>query len=160
MISQSRAPDLVWPNTCRCVLVRYYTLMRSVAIGCEFGLNVCPDHDKGNYDLATIGLDRHIHSKFDYRHLPPDDWLVGWLVLNVPVNKFFCHVWTEPPLSGYYQYFWGVNVPCSRTQHGLTRVGLEPPTSGPGVRGINHQATPLPYLPPELIQGKNYNRRP
>ena len=47
-------------------------LMRSVAIGCEFGLNVCPDHDKGNYDLATIGLDRHIHSQFDYRHLPPE----------------------------------------------------------------------------------------
>ena len=25
-------------------------LMRSVAIGCEFGLNVCPDNDKGNDD--------------------------------------------------------------------------------------------------------------
>ena len=35
-------------------------------------------------------------------------------------------------------------MPCSRTQHGLTRVGLEPPTSGYGVRGINHQATALP----------------
>ena len=37
-------------------------------------------------------------------------------------------------------------MPCSRTQHGLTRVGLEPPTSGSGVQGINHQAcdhTPL-----------------
>ena len=40
----------------------------------------------------------------------------------------------------------GVNVPCSRTQHGLTRVGLEPPSSGYGVRGINHQATALPSL--------------
>ena len=39
-------------------------MTRSVAIGCEFGLNVRPDHDKGNYDLATIGLDRHIHSQF------------------------------------------------------------------------------------------------
>ena len=36
-------------------------------------------------------------------------------------------------------------MPCSRTQHSLTRVGLEPPTSGSGVRGINHQATALPY---------------
>ena len=35
-------------------------------------------------------------------------------------------------------------MPCSRTQHGLTRVGLEPPTSGSGVRGINHQLTALP----------------
>ena len=32
-------------------------------------------------------------------------------------------------------------MPCSKTQHGLTRVGLEPPTSGSGIRGINHQAT-------------------
>ena len=32
-------------------------------------------------------------------------------------------------------------MPCTRTQHGLTRVGLEPPTSG----GINHQATALPF---------------
>ena len=47
-------------------------VMRSVAIGCEFGLNVCPDRDKGNYDFATIGLDRHIQSQFDYRHLPPE----------------------------------------------------------------------------------------
>ena len=30
--------------------------MCSVAIGCEFGLNGCPDRDKGNYDLATIRL--------------------------------------------------------------------------------------------------------
>ena len=30
------------------------------------------------------------------------------------------------------------------TQHGLTRVGLESPTSESGVRGINHQATALP----------------
>ena len=32
---------------------------------------------------------------------------------------------------------------CSRSQHGLTRVGLELPTSGSGVRGINHQALRL-----------------
>ena len=36
-------------------------------------------------------------------------------------------------------------MPCSRTQHGLTQVGPEPPTSGSGVRGINHQTTALPY---------------
>ena len=44
---------------------------------------------------------------------------------------------------GITSTYWGVNVPCSRTQRGLTRVGLEPPTSGSGVRGINHQATAL-----------------
>ena len=37
-------------------------------------------------------------------------------------------------------------MPCSRTQHGLTRVGLESPTSRSGVRGINHQAIALPKL--------------
>ena len=45
---------------------------------------------------------------------------------------------------GITSTFWGVNKPCSRTQHGLTQAGLEPPTSGSGVRGINHQATALP----------------
>ena len=40
--------------------------------------------------------------------------------------------------------FFGENVPCSRTQHGLTQVQLETPTSGSRVRGINHQATVLP----------------
>ena len=28
--------------------------------------------------------------------------LVGWLILNVPVNICFSHVETEPPLPGYY----------------------------------------------------------
>ena len=27
------------------------------------------------------------------------------LMLNVPVNNFFSHVRTEPPLPGYYQCF-------------------------------------------------------
>ena len=43
-------------------------------------------------------------------------------------------------------------MPCSRTQHGLTRVGLEPPTSGSGVRGIYHQATALPKCAVERLQ--------
>ena len=72
---------------------------------------------------------------------------IGWLIDSLRSGKqFFSHVGTEPPLPGYYQYFWGENVPCSRTQHNLTRVGLEPPASGSGVRGINHQATSLPQI--------------
>ena len=35
-----------------------------------------------------------------------------------PGKKFFCHVGTKPPLPGYYQYFWGENISCSRKQHG------------------------------------------
>ena len=45
-------------------------------------------------------------------------------------------------------------MPCSRSQHGLTRVGLETPTSGSGVRGINHQATALP-----IKTGENFTDR-
>ena len=71
------------------------------------------------------------------------EWLVGWLILNVPVNNFSVMLGRSHFFLGITSTFWGVNVPCSRTQHGLTRVGLEPLTSGSGVRGINHQATAI-----------------
>ena len=67
------------------------------------------------------------------------------LIFNVPVNNF-SHVGTEPPLPGYYQYFQGLNVPCSKTQHGLTREGLAPRTSESRVRGIIHRATAIPIF--------------
>ena len=35
-----------------------------------------------------------------------------------PSQQFFRNVGTEPPLPGIYQYFWEVNVSCSRIQHG------------------------------------------
>ena len=49
----------------------------------------------------------------------------------------FSHAETEPLIPGYYQYFWGVNVSCSRKQHtdpaeDRTRV------SRSGVRRSNH----------------------
>ena len=40
------------------------------------------------------------------------------LMLNVPVNNFFSHVGTEPQLPRYYKHFLGVNMSCTRTQHG------------------------------------------
>ena len=92
------------------------------------------------YDLMRFSM---IRTTYDLNMI---GWLVGWFDFQPPGKQFFIHVGTEPPLPGYYQYFRGVNVPCSRTQHGLTRVGLESPTSGSGVRGINHQATALPDL--------------
>ena len=63
-----------------------------------------------------------------------------FFMLNVPVNNFFSHAETEPPLPSYYQYFWGVNMSCSRTKHG-DPSGARTPTSGSGVRGVNNQAT-------------------
>ena len=81
-------------------------------------------------------------------------------MLNVPV-KTFSHVGTEPQLPGYYQHFFsflfffsfffffflggggGVNI-LAQEHNTATRVGLEPPTSGSGVRGVNHQATAPP----------------
>ena len=46
--------------------------MRSVVIGCEFALNYCPEHDKGDHDLATIGPNRHTNSLADSIHLLPE----------------------------------------------------------------------------------------
>ena len=65
------------------------------------------------------------------------------LMLNVQVNNFFSHVGTEPPIPVYYLYFLGVNMSCSRTPNG-DPSGARTPTSGSGVRGVNHQATAPP----------------
>ena len=65
------------------------------------------------------------------------------LMLNVPVNNF-SHVNSEPPLPGYYKYFWGVNISCSRTQHGDPGGARTPDLRGSGVRGVNHQAAAPP----------------
>ena len=46
--------------------------MRSVVIGYELTLNYCPDHDKGDRDLATIGPNRHINSQADSIHILPE----------------------------------------------------------------------------------------
>ena len=46
--------------------------MRSVVIGYEFAFNYCPDHDKGDHDLGTIGPNRHINSQADSIHLLPE----------------------------------------------------------------------------------------
>ena len=71
---------------------------------------------------------------------------VGWLIDSKhPGKQFSVMLGRSHHFLGITSTFCGVNVPCSRTQHGLTRVGLEPPTSGSGVRGINHQAIALPY---------------
>ena len=39
------------------------------------------------------------------------------IVVYRPSKQFFSHVETEPAIPWYYQYFWGVNVSCSRKQH-------------------------------------------
>ena len=50
----------------------HYDPVRSVVIGYEFALNYCPDHDKGDHDLATIGPNRHFNSQADSIHLLPE----------------------------------------------------------------------------------------
>ena len=47
-------------------------------------------------------------------------------------------------------------MPCSRTQHGLTRVGLEPLTSGSGVRGLPRESR-LIYKKPAFCICENNN---
>ena len=68
------------------------------------------------------------------------------------LNNFSVMLGRSHRFLGITSTFWGVNVPCSRTQHGLTRVGLEPPTSGFRVRGINHKATALPKTSSVAVQ--------
>ena len=50
----------------------HYDPVRSVVIGYEFALNFCPDHDKGDHDLTTIGPNRHFNSQADYIDLLPE----------------------------------------------------------------------------------------
>ena len=50
----------------------HYDPMRSVLIGHEYALEYCPDHDKGDHDLVTIGTNRHINSQADSIHLLPE----------------------------------------------------------------------------------------
>ena len=50
----------------------HYDPVRSVVIGYEFALNYCPDHDKRDHDLATIGPTRHINSQAASLHLHPE----------------------------------------------------------------------------------------
>ena len=50
----------------------HYDPVRSVVLGYEFALNYCPDHDKGDHDLVTIGPNRHINIQADYIHLLPE----------------------------------------------------------------------------------------
>ena len=96
-----------------------------------------------NLVQCIIILEPHLPTAYSWRFLLPsypvgnvrsynDAWLsseirLGFgLVLNVPVNKVFSHVGTEPSLPVYNQYFFffffflggGGNMSCSRTQHG------------------------------------------
>ena len=92
-----------------------------------------------------------------------DIWLVGLLILNVPVNNFSVMLgWSHRFLgiTGYYQYFWKVNAPCSRTQHGLTRVGLEPPTLDPESEALTTRPprSPLDILDQQFGEQPAYRR--
>ena len=47
----------------------HYDPVGTFVIGYEFALNYCPDHDKDDHDLATMGPNRHIYSQADSIHL-------------------------------------------------------------------------------------------
>ena len=64
-------------------------------------------------------------------------------MLNVPVNNFSVILGRGHRFLGITSTLGeggGVNMSCSRTQHGYPS-GARTPTSGSGVRGVNHQAT-------------------
>ena len=71
-------------------------------------------------------------------HIAHTNLILGLVLFDAkrPSKQFFSHVGTEPPLPGYFQYFsfysffffggGGVNMSCSRTQHG-DRSGARTP---------------------------------
>ena len=67
------------------------------------------------------------------------------LMLNVPVNNFSVTLGRSHRFLGITVpvLFWG-KICLAQGHNTATRVGLEPPTSGSGVRGVNHQATAPP----------------
>ena len=70
-------------------------------------------------------------------------------------KQFFSHVGTEPPLPWYNQYFWAVNVSCSRAQHGHLSVDRTP-TSRSGVR---RSTTRPPRLPRKVLRHSLFCRK-
>ena len=77
------------------------------------------------------------------------------LMLNAPVNNFLVmlernHCFLVIISRTFFYLFivcvcvGGVNMSCSRTQHG-DPSGARTPTSRSGVRGVNHQAPAPPY---------------
>ena len=67
-----------------------------------------------NKPATDCSWEHYIHVR-DKEYFAPTKGKNGWLVdliLNVPVNNF------QSSLPGCYQYFWEINVSCSRTQHG------------------------------------------
>ena len=73
------------------------------------------------------------------------------LMLNVPVNNFSVmlgrsHRYLCITSTFFFFFFlgWGGLICLAQGHNTATRVGLEPLTSGFGVRGVNHQATAPP----------------
>ena len=59
-------------------------------------------------------------------------------------STIFSHFVTEPPLPGYYQYFWGSK--CVFAQgHNTAEVGIEPLTSRSGVSDSTTRQPRSPY---------------
>ena len=71
------------------------------------------------------------------RYPRPEGFGFG-LMLNVPVNNFSVMLGRSHCFLGITSTFWGVNMSCLRTQHGDPSEARTP-TSGSGVRGVNHQ---------------------
>ena len=71
------------------------------------------------------------------------------LMLNIPVNNFSVMLGRSHRFLGITSTFGGLI--CLAQGHNMaTRMGLEPQTSGSGVRGVNHQAT----APPDISEGR------
>ena len=70
---------------------------------------------------------------------------IGLMLNNV--NNFSVVLGWSHRFLGITSTFWGIHMSCSRTQHSDPSGARtwNPPTSGSGVQGVNHQATAPPY---------------
>ena len=71
-----------------------------------------------------------------------DSYFWFGLMLNVPVNNFSVMSGRSHRFLGITStfFFWGGGICLAQGHNTATPVGLEPPTSGSGVRGVNHRA--------------------
>ena len=97
-------------------------------------------------DIVGNPEDRFSHDAFISKCRLLILYVLFVLRLNYPVNNFFSHVGTEPPLPQYNQYFRGVKYLAQGNN--MVEVGFESLTSRYRVK---HTTTEPPHSPSLLI---------
>ena len=120
-------------------LCHFCNFCHNVCLTLNFTLRICIYHTyvKNWYQCVTFCKCDHTHGKFRLF------CLFVWVEALRPSQQFFSHVGTEPPLPGYYQYFWGGKCILLKDTTRPTRVRIEPPNSRSRVRCYKTSHQPL-----------------